>query len=883
MNIKIFYILSAFLFFSFYTHAQNLLSNPGFENGLSNWESGAWGDAAASFNVVSDVKEEGEKSVKVDVTAAYPDDAGRAYLRKNGLQIEKNVPHKLEFHVLSNSGNMEALVISMYSHTNIGGASWGSAYQNTDITFQGDGKWHKITLNFTPTNVEGEPDFNALGLLFGFAKNKTTIYMDSVSLVSESGVSASNYHVSLNGNNSNDGSLELPFRTIAKAAGLVKAGDTVFIHEGTYEETLVPAKSGLPGFPIVFQAYNSEKVIITAMQALNNWQADDGNIYKTTVDWTLGQGNFVMNESTALDLARWPNNVDSDPFTPNSKRNTGGSNGDVITNAWLTHSEIPNFDWGNGGSLWFYGDRGGAGWTAWKAFIKSSSSGKVTFDLEKNPTWIRTVHPPADKGDYFLEGIKEALDYQNEWYFDEGANVLYVQLPGGVSPQDGKVQMRKRNLTIDLSGRSNIKILNLAVFGGSIEIDGSNNVLSGVSSFYGNVSRGVVTSFRANAQSINVKGSGNRIEQCEVGFGSGSGIWDSGSETKILDCYIHDFNFLGFYDAPVNARGESTSIENNTITRGGRDALQIPSKNSTVAYNDISYSNLIADDCGLLYTLGANRNMKIHHNWFHDAESRGDLKKAAGIYLDNDAGDIEVHHNVVWNTEWTNIQINWNGTKLDIFNNTLWNGSAVMGAWHMDGTAFSNVRVWNNLSDDSNWEEQADKKNNRVAVVNPFSDSNSGDFTLKANSSPIDQGMVIEHITEGYFGTAPDVGAYEFGGENWKTGITWDKNMGAAGFGSYGLPGESSTGFPTAVDAIKTNDVKVYPNPVTGDYLNISFESRSEEISWKIFSINGAIVSVGKSGIYGNTKIEVSNLNSGIYILNITTGAGSFNQKIVKK
>ena len=77
---------------------------------------------------------------------------------------------------------------------------------------------------------------------------------------------------------------------------------------------------------------------------------------------------------------------------------------------------------------------------------------------------------------------------------------------------------------------------------------------------------------------------------------------------------------LGSYDAPVMIRGQkNASIINSTVTRGGRDALQIISKGSLVANNDFSYSNLIADDCALLYTIGANLNMDIHHNWFHDA------------------------------------------------------------------------------------------------------------------------------------------------------------------------------------------------------------------------------------------------------------------------
>jgi len=132
---------------------------------------------------------------------------------------------------------------------------------------------------------------------------------------------ATNYYVSKTGNDNNPGTQQAPFLTIGKAASIAVAGDVVNIGEGTYEETLRPANSGTAGNPIVFQAIPGEKVIITAMQALNGFTSDGGNIYKTTVNWDLQQRNFVMSGNTAMDLARWPNNTDQDRFSPNGVRN----------------------------------------------------------------------------------------------------------------------------------------------------------------------------------------------------------------------------------------------------------------------------------------------------------------------------------------------------------------------------------------------------------------------------------------------------------------------------------------------------------------------------------------------------------------------------------
>ena len=876
-------------FLGTFLNGQNILLNAGFEAGTENWVTGSWGGPTGSFTVTNEQAREGLQSMKIAVQSTDPE-AGKVFLRQEAIALDLSKTYTVSFKILSFSGQEESINVQLYSHQNIGSTGWGIAFIEDQIKFQGDGKWQEFSFDFTPEIEAGAPDFNRMGLMFGFARKASTFFIDEIELSTDLDIEpivSSVYHVSKNGSDDNLGTRDSPFLTIGKAADILKAGDTCIIHAGTYEETLKPTNSGQTGFPIVFMGAKNEKVIITAMQALNGWVVDEGAIYKTTIDWDLGQKNFVMNGNVACDLARWPNNIDGDPFTLNSKRNTGGSGEDTAIDAFLTHSEIPNWDWSKGGSILFYGDRPGSGWTTWKAFIKSSLPGRVTFDLDKNPSWIRTFHPPVDRGDYFLEGIKEALDYQNEWYFDAITKTLFIQLPNGQAPKDGEVSMRRRNLTIDLNGRSFIEIQGLATFGGGIEISGSNNKLFGVSSFYGNFTRGVVQGFNAQSQSVHIKaGNNNIIERCEIGFGAGTGIWDSGNGTQILNSNLHDFNFIGDYDGVIMARGgANTVIKNNIIARAGRDALQIVNKGSEVAFNDFYQSNLIADDCGLLYTLGAGLDMKIHHNWFHDIEGRGNLNKATGVYLDNDAGNVSVYRNVIWNTEWSNIQINWNGTNIDVFNNTLWNGSAAMGAWHKEGTAFSNVRVWNNLTNRNSLEPQSDKQNNLIITnsLDPFTDSSNGDFTLKPGVAAIDFGRVIDGVTEGFLGAAPDAGAYERGSTPWVPGIDWDPRLGPSGVGCYGLPGENCVNV-TSIQSLNFERVEVFPNPISEGTLNVKLEKHNGElISWSIYNLNGVEMAAGEEIVSGTLNINVANLWSGLYLLRIQTKKKIYNARIIKQ
>ena len=55
-----------------------------------------------------------------------------------------------------------------------------------------------------------------------------------------------------------------PWCTIQHAADTVQAGDTVYIKEGIYYETVIPKNSGTPGNYITYQAYPGHEVVIDA-------------------------------------------------------------------------------------------------------------------------------------------------------------------------------------------------------------------------------------------------------------------------------------------------------------------------------------------------------------------------------------------------------------------------------------------------------------------------------------------------------------------------------------------------------------------------------------------------------------------------------------------
>lgn len=76
---------------------------------------------------------------------------------------------------------------------------------------------------------------------------------------------ATYYIDSDSGNDNNDGSIGDPWETIAKANAELTAGDTVYIRDGIYNNTIRPSVSGTVSNPITYAAYNNEEAIITGV------------------------------------------------------------------------------------------------------------------------------------------------------------------------------------------------------------------------------------------------------------------------------------------------------------------------------------------------------------------------------------------------------------------------------------------------------------------------------------------------------------------------------------------------------------------------------------------------------------------------------------------
>jgi hypothetical protein len=110
---------------------------------------------------------------------------------------------------------------------------------------------------------------------------------------------------------------------------------------------------------------------------------------------------------------------------------------------------------------------------------------------------------------------------------------------------------------------------------------------------------------------------------------------------------------------------------------------------------------------------------------------------------------------------------------------------------------------------------------------------------------------------------------------NWPSGIT---NTVVSPDVNSNLLVEEEENVVGIKDEILEN-LKVYPNPAD-DFLNVELPSNFDKVSYRILDVNGKLV---KQGNLRSKRIEISNLTTGSYLLQLIVEGARVETKIIKQ
>lgn len=107
-------------------------------------------------------------------------------------------------------------------------------------------------------------------------------------------------YVATNGSDQNVGTKSKPFRTLKKAASEANAGTTILIRKGIYHEKLIVKHSGTNTKPILFKAYNKEKVILSGKN-MKDGEEDTALVTINNKNYVTISGLTIQDLSTDLE------------------------------------------------------------------------------------------------------------------------------------------------------------------------------------------------------------------------------------------------------------------------------------------------------------------------------------------------------------------------------------------------------------------------------------------------------------------------------------------------------------------------------------------------------------------------------------------------------
>jgi hypothetical protein len=583
------------------------------------------------------------------------------------------------------------------------------------------------------------------------------------------------YHVTTTGKDSNAGSSKAPFRTIQRAANIMTAGDTCYIHAGTYYECVKPANSGAEGSSMVFTAFRDDQVVVNGGKPLTGWTKYTGSIYKVAIVDSVKE--LFVNRQFML-WARHPNM----PYDP-------VKGFDMCKPTLGTANPPSNVDW--------------AGVTV----IQSNDKEGWWNTVRRRNDYVQLPDSLVRGG--WLMGVPGLIDSEGEWCWKAG--VLYLWPPKGKNPESLLVEGKIRDLGFDLSDRNYIILRKITVFGTTISMNNSSHcILDDCKVFY------LSSIFSTSTYNINpgskwspisgnlpgkgilVNGSYNVIQNCEIAHSWGNCVTILGSNNRVYNCEIYDACWQAWECAVISINGGGHVIRRNTLHDSQRSVISMTYRSNTtplseanfIDSNEIYNAGLEKTDNGGFYCFSTNGNGTIiSYNWVHDSYNgySPTLHSGIGIYLDDYSSNFIVHHNVIWNAKTgpsaAGIKANnpKSGQKPElnrhqIYNNTMWDCKRALNSPDKDwnGTTgrpyWAETKVFNNILIKPETFGPAMVGNNYIGNEVMFADTINRDFRLKAGSPCIDAGTVIPGITDGFKGSAPDIGAYEYGVVFWKPG-----------------------------------------------------------------------------------------------------------------
>lgn len=340
-------------------------------------------------------------------------------------------------------------------------------------------------------------------------------------------------HVSLNGRDDNDGSVDKPLASLS--AAISSGAKAVTIHAGTYhfEKPLVlnGKASGL-----TISAALGEKVVFSGARVLSlQWQAGDGGVFSARLPDDMAEMDSLWINGRPQHLARFPN------FDANARYLNGASK-DALSPERVKR-------WKNPVGAWIQALHQ----AHWGGVHDRITGVKADGTLETEGGWGNNRGTKFHATDRFVENIAEELDAPGEWFFDAATHTLRVIPESGVDLAKAEVAVSRTESIIELRGSSESPVKNVSITGITFTQTARTFMKTREP-----LLRSDWMIYRGGVVFMN-RTEGCSIEDCEFVNCGGNAVFVNGANkgARIAACYFHDCGASG-----VCFVGEQKAVRN---------------------------------------------------------------------------------------------------------------------------------------------------------------------------------------------------------------------------------------------------------------------------------------------------------------------------------
>lgn len=527
---------------------------------------------------------------------------------------------------------------------------------------------------------------------------------------------------------------QTPWKTIAKLNAFftqLQPGDSVLFKRGeVFSGGIQIVKSGSTSLPIVLAAYGSGAApVISGFSKISTWTDVGGGIYESPVINTPGNVNMVAINNTSYAMGRYPNaNASNKGFLTFE----GHGNLHIIDNQL---SASPTW---NNGELVVRTSR----WTIERVPITTTTKSRINYSKD-------TDYDLEDGYGYFIQNHIKTLDQFGEWYYNPTTKKLNVFF-GAKLPKDYNVQIATTNTLIE-SKANDIVIANLVIKGANqygvysntanlknLRIKNSKILFSGIDAIrvYGCSNFVLENSEITNSNSIAVNLKYNATDAVLTN--------NKIRNTGVFPGMITENQAYG-----IISYTKGFKAEYNQIIKTGYIGIRFAGDNNLIKNNYIDTFCLVMDDGSGIYTWTGKENTAFSNRSIignivlngigaPEGTNRNDYAAAEGIYLDDNATNVDISGNTVANCIDNGILIH-NSRNIKIQNNTLFNNKVQIKTLHDDlgnpitNTVISNNSFFSKATDQTTFYFKSD--------VNDF--ASMGSFSGNYYARPFDENLTI--------------------------------------------------------------------------------------------------------------------------------------------